>query len=105
MEEVTEVPPETSVVLKQPPLSKVMAATGGACLLAGVMTFGVHPVDIFLFSHGGAFGGTAVAGALRMMRKHLPRRWQEQERELVISTLKKRLHDARQAFRRHRREG
>ncbi|MBS2040437.1 hypothetical protein JST97_35950 [bacterium] len=99
LEEVTEVPPETSVVLKQPPLGKVMLATGGACFVAGALTFGLNPADVICFTHGGIFGGTAVAGALRVMNKHLPRQWQEQERELVISTLKKRLRDTRKALR------
>ncbi|MFN8613702.1 MAG: hypothetical protein U0931_39575 [Vulcanimicrobiota bacterium] len=104
LEEVTEVPPKTSVILKQPHLAKVMAATGGACFLTGVAAFGFNPVEIFLFTHGAAFGGMAVATAMRTMHRHLPQSWQDEEREFVISTLKKRLRDTRRAIRQHSSE-
>jgi hypothetical protein len=99
LEQVTEVPPTPPVTTTHPPLGKTMLATGGFCLAAGTLTCGVHPQDIFFLTHGGIFGGAAVSAGLRLMRKYLPQRWQDQEHSRLARVLKERLRAAQLASR------
>lgn len=99
LDEVTEVPPHPPVVMNQPSMAKTMLATGSICLLAGTITCGLQPQDIFFFTHGGVFGGSAVSVGMRLLRDFLPHGWREQEQSQLVALLKQRRQAALKAWR------
>ena len=101
LEVMTEVPPRPPLVTQQPSMVKTMLATGGISLAAGTLCLGLHPQNLFLLTHGGIFGGSAVSAGFRLMRDYLPERWREQEQLLVEQTLKERYRAVRAAQKEH----
>ena len=99
LEQMTEIPPRPPVTSKQPSLKKTILATGGFCLVAGSAVFGLQPLDLFFFTHGGIFGGTGVAAGIRLLRDHLPQRWRDEERQQLALVLKERLKAAQRTCR------
>ncbi|MBX3170674.1 MAG: hypothetical protein KF760_24935 [Candidatus Eremiobacteraeota bacterium] len=97
LEKALEIPP-TPPNYHWPPLGKTMLATGLSCLLAGILANGFQPSDFLFLTHGGIFGGTAVAAGLRSIANYLPGRGRQEQQRNITRVLQERLQATQQAI-------